>query len=67
MYLDMTATIPGIELNEGIPDDIDEKDILGVSERSFVVVDDLMAQSRADKRISDLFSDLHCSKYISSR
>ena len=57
MYLDMIATIPNIEFNEGIPNDIAEKDILDVSEGSFVVLDDLMAQSGNDNRISDLVTN----------
>ena len=57
MYLDMIATIPDIEFNEGIPNDIAEKDILDVSEGSFVVLDDLMAQSGNDNRISDLVTN----------
>ena len=55
MYLDMIATIPGIEFNERIPDD-NEKYFLGVSERSLVVLDDLMAKSGTDNRISGLFT-----------
>ena len=57
MYLAIIATIPGIEFNEGIPDDIAENDFLDVSERSLVVLDDLMAKSGTDKRISDLFTN----------
>ena len=56
MYLAIIATIPGIEFNERIPDD-NEKYFLGVSERSLVVLDDLMAKSGTDKRISDLFTN----------
>ena len=56
MYLAIIATIPGIEFNEGIPDDIAENDFLDVSERSLVVLDDLMAKSGTDNRISGLFT-----------
>jgi hypothetical protein len=46
----------GIEFNEGIPHDIDNADYLDVSQRNLIVLDDLMAQSGKDKRISDLFT-----------
>jgi hypothetical protein len=70
--------MPGIEFNQGIPEDIDNADYLDVSQRNLIVLDDLMAQSGKDKRIADLFSfyerkpsskfvyHLHCPKYISS-
>jgi hypothetical protein len=48
--------MPGIEFNQGIPDDIDNADYLDVSQRNLIVLDDLMAQSGKDKRISDLFT-----------
>jgi hypothetical protein len=48
--------MPGIEFNEGIPDDIDNADYLDVSQRNLIVLGDLMAQSGRDKRISDLFT-----------
>ena len=47
--------MPGIEFNQGIPDDIDSADYLDVSQRNLIVLDDLMAQSSKDKRIADLF------------
>ena len=47
---------PGIEFNQGIPEDIDNADYLDVSQRNLIVLDDLMAQSGKDKRISDLFT-----------
>ena len=43
--------MPEIELNQGIPEDIDEPDYLDVSQRNLIVLDDLMAQSSKDKRI----------------
>ncbi len=55
-YFDMMRTMPGMEFNEGIPDDIDESDYLDVSQRNLIVLDDLMAQSGKDKRIADLFT-----------
>ena len=55
-YFDMMRIMPGIEFNEGIPDDIDNADCLDVSQRNLIVLDDLMAQSGKDKRISDLFT-----------
>ena len=55
-YFDMMRIMPGIEFNEGIPDDIDNADYLDVSQRNLIVLDDLMAQSGKDKRISDLFT-----------
>jgi hypothetical protein len=55
-YFDMMRMMPGIEFNEGIPDDIDNTDYLDVSQRNLIVLDDLMAQSGKDKRISDLFT-----------
>ena len=48
--------MPGIEFNQGIPNDIDNADYLDVSQRNLIVLDDLMAQSRKDKRIADLFT-----------
>ena len=54
-YFDM-RTMPGIEFNEGIPDDIDNADYLDVSQRNLIVLDELMAQSGKDKRIADLFT-----------
>ena len=56
MYLEMIKTIPGIELNEGIPSDIDSGEFLDVSTRNLIVLDDLMTQSGEDKRIADLFT-----------
>ncbi len=53
-YFDMMRTMPGIEFNEGIPEDIDEPD--DVSQRNLIVLDDLMAQFGKDKRIADLFT-----------
>jgi hypothetical protein len=55
-YFDMMRLMPGIEFNEGIPDNIDNADYLDVSQRNLIVLDDLMAQSGKDKRISDLFT-----------
>jgi hypothetical protein len=55
-YFDMLGTMPGIEFNKGIPDDIDNEDYLDVSQRNLIVWDDLMAQTCKDKRISDLFT-----------
>jgi hypothetical protein len=48
--------MPGIEFNQGIPEDIDNADYLDVSQRNLIVLDDLMAQSGKDKRIADLFA-----------
>ena len=50
--------MPGIEFNQGIPNDIDNADYLDVSQRNLImiVLDDLMAQSSKDKRIADLFT-----------
>ncbi len=48
--------MPGIEFNEGIPEDIGEPDYLDVSQRNLIVLDDLMAQSGKDKRIANLFT-----------
>ena len=55
-YFGMLRTIPGIEFNEGIPEDIDKVDYLDISQRNLIVLDDLMAQSSKDKRIADLFT-----------
>ena len=55
-YFDMMKTMPGIEFNQGIPEDIDEPDYLDVSQRNLIVLEDLMAQSGKDKRIADLFT-----------
>jgi hypothetical protein len=43
-YFDMMRTMPGIEFNQGIPDDIDSADYLDVSQRNLIILDDLMAQ-----------------------
>ena len=56
LYFEMLRTMPGIEFNEGIPDDIDHADYLDISQRNLIVLDDLMAQSGKDKRIADLFT-----------
>ena len=56
LYFDILRTIPGIEFNEGIPEEIDEPDYLDVSQRNLIVLNDLMAQSGKDKRIADLFT-----------
>lgn len=56
MYLEMIKTIPGIELNEGTPTDIDKDHFLDVSKQNLIVLDNLMAQSDGDKRIADLFT-----------
>ena len=42
-YFDMMRTMPGIEFNQGIPDDIDNADYLDESQRNLIVLDDLMA------------------------
>jgi hypothetical protein len=55
-YFDMLRTIPEIEFNKGIPEDIDKGDYLDISQRNLIVLDDLMAQSGKDKRIADLFT-----------
>ena len=55
-YFDMMKTMPGIEFDQGIPEDIDEPDYWDVSQRNLIVLDDLMAQSGKDKRIADLFT-----------
>ena len=55
-YFDMLRTIPEIEFNKGIPEDIDKGDYLDISQRNLIVLDDLMAQSDKDKRIADLFT-----------
>jgi hypothetical protein len=55
-YFDILRTMPGIEFNKGIPDDIDNGDYLDVSQRNLIILDDLMAQSSKDKRIADLFT-----------
>jgi hypothetical protein len=52
----MLRTIPEIEFNKSIPEDIDKVDYLDVSKWNLIVLDDLMAQSSKDKRIADLFT-----------
>jgi hypothetical protein len=42
-YFDMMRKMPGIEFNEGIPEDIDNADYLDVSQRNLIVLDDLIA------------------------
>ena len=56
MYLEMINTILGTDLNEGIPEDIDEEGFLDVSQRNLVVLDDLMDQSEKAKRIANLIT-----------
>jgi hypothetical protein len=36
-YFDMMRTMPGIEFNQGIPEDIDNTDYLDVSQRNLIV------------------------------
>jgi hypothetical protein len=48
--------MPGIEFNEGIPEDIDKVDYLDISQRNSIILDDYMAQSGKNNRISDLFT-----------
>ena len=55
-YFDTMRTIPGIEFNQGIPEDIDNADYLDVSQRNLIELDELMAQSGKDKRIANLFT-----------
>jgi hypothetical protein len=55
-YFDMMMMMPGIKFNQGIPNDINNADYLDVSQRNLIVLDDLMAQSSRDKRITDLFT-----------
>jgi hypothetical protein len=55
-YFDLLRTMPGIEFNKDIPDDIDNGDYLDVSQRNLIILDDLVAQSSKDKRIADLFT-----------
>ena len=47
-YFDMMRMMPGIEFNEGIPEDIDNADFLDVSQRNLIVLDELIAQSGKD-------------------
>ena len=72
-YFDMMRTMPGIEFNQGIPDDIDNAYYLDISQPNLIILDDLMAQSGKYKRIADLFTKrkpsskfvyhLYCPKY----
>jgi hypothetical protein len=48
--------MPGIELNKGIPEDINKVDYLDISQQNLIILDDLIAQSSKDKRIADLFT-----------
>jgi hypothetical protein len=47
--------MPGIEFNQGIPEDIDNADYLDVSQRNLIALDDFMAQSGKNKRIAGVF------------
>jgi hypothetical protein len=62
---DMMRTMPGIEFNKGIPEDIDNADYLDVSQRNLIVLDHLMAQSGKDRRIADLFTKGIHHRYLS--
>jgi hypothetical protein len=55
-YFDMLRTIPEIEFNKRIPEDIDKVDYLDVSKWNLIVLNDLIAQSSKDKRIADIFT-----------
>jgi hypothetical protein len=56
-----------IRIRIRIPDDIDNADYLDVSQRNLIVLDDLMAQSGKDKRISDLLrKEIIIGIYLSS-
>jgi hypothetical protein len=50
--------MPGIEFNEGIPDDIDNADYLDVSQRNLIVLTDLMTQSGKDLKTNVLPGDI---------
>jgi hypothetical protein len=52
----MLRTIPEIEFNQGIPEDIDNADYLDISQRNLIVLDELIAQSGKDKRIADILT-----------
>jgi hypothetical protein len=56
----MVRTIPGIEFNKGISEDIEKADYLDVSQRNLIVLDNLVAQSGKDKRICFLRRDDKC-------
>jgi hypothetical protein len=51
-YFDKMRMLPGIEFNQGIPNDINNADYLDVSQRNLIVLDNRMAQSSKDKRIA---------------
>ena len=55
-YFDILKTMPGIEFNKGIPEDINKVDYLDISQQNLIILDDLMTQSSKDKRIADLFT-----------
>ena len=42
-YFDMMKTMPRIEFNQGILEDIDEPDYLDVSQRNLIVLDNFSA------------------------
>ena len=48
--------MPGIEFNQGIPEDIDERHYLDVPQRNLIVLDDFMTQSSKDKHVADVFT-----------
>ena len=52
----MLDTVPGIEFYDGILSEIESQLFVDISKRNLVVFDDLMAQSRRDRRIADLFT-----------
>jgi hypothetical protein len=39
-YFDMLRTIPEIEFNKGIPEDIDKVDYLDISQRNLIILDE---------------------------
>ena len=53
MYLEMIKTILGIEFYEGVHSETESGDFFYISQRNHVVLDNFMAQSGRDKRISD--------------
>ena len=44
----MMKTMPGIQFNQGITEDVEEPNYLNVSQRNQIVLEDLMAQPGKD-------------------
>ena len=66
-YFDMMKTMPGIEFNQGILEDIDEPDYLDVSQRNLIVLDNFWLNLHKREPSQKFICNLYCAKCISKR